>query len=1212
MLVIFFNRTFAQNESVIPPSPNSSSLGKYIDNPVSYHTGIPNIVIPFYTIKLKDFDLPIDLNYHAGGIKVEEIASSVGLGWSLNAGGMITRVVKDIPDDYRYDNREDEEYSFRAGGAIVNAWPKTSWGYLFAIPEGVPDLVNTRGYKGTDTYKFNFDEIYNNRYNYLPEKAYLSNFFFPLYDLYQVSNDGERFYTMSCKQFADLEPDIFYYNFAGKSGKFVFEVKKGQPTVIRTIPYQNWDIQHFTDPTSGRLSKFVVTDDSGLKYFFENTETTRNVITYDGFKNADYTTYNSSWYLSRIETPRNEYLKFNYAIETQIHTFPVPMGASIERLRRSLSNPMYYYDRFVNEGNKNRVTACRLTSIENEDVKVVFEADHIREDAHNYFGYMYFESEASGFFGRPLAIDGIAVYSKTNDNLKRLKRFKLDYDYFLNDGDPYKGKHGKVDDFKNRLRLKSIQEFGDDNLYTHPKTLFTYKYFDYTGNNAHILPSRYTHNQDIWGYYNGANNVNTSIPKLHVYPDSYAKGDARMFSVYPKENIVGSYFVVPGADRMPNTDFMDIGVLTRITYPTGGYTNYEYESHRYIDEGKEFIGGGLRIKKISKNDNSSLESIEYKYERDFNGTIRSSGKIVSKPFFAFMNNTNEYYTNDGSIAHRDSLIKRLMQRFNTPQGPMGTTAGSNVGYTNVAEFKSGNGKTEYTYSFPAPFGEDDDAVPTDGSAISDNLYRSTVIHNVFMYGVDKPNYDLSYFPSITTSYPFPSNPNYDWNRGLLLSSTVYAENGKKLKKTMFEYSNYYPDNKTKPTPVYGLKQGSFFFNDKNGVFLPFNGRKEAIAFRVGNYEVLTDVAKVVKNKIEIEYDPVSAAELSRRTITTKYNGKFHYQPSEEISKNSLNDDHIVKYKYPSDYSFIKGHWLEKMHTKRLMNIPIESSVFIKQGGVEKVIKSQFVNYCAVGDVLLPDKISQLSTPERANDFQMSFNGVNMDRYYEENQCFLEYDAKFNPIKISRNGVDLFTSYIWGYNGQYPIAEVKNAAPSDIAYTSFESGNNLGGWKVYGIGVLSKDAPDAPTGNKVFSLVPDEEIPSIYKPNLTIGKSYVVSYWLKNGGFASVESGAAYNAEKYISIGGISTNGWRQYHCVINALSSTSIVIMGNGLIDELRLYPVDAKMTTYTYLPLIGMTTQTDSRGIISYYEYDHFQRLRNIKDHEGNIIKSFDYHYKP
>jgi hypothetical protein len=78
---------------IIPPSPDAAALGKYGTIPVGLHTGVPNIEIPLYTIRSGQLELPISLSYHASGIKVDEIASWVGLGWTLNAGGVVTRSI---------------------------------------------------------------------------------------------------------------------------------------------------------------------------------------------------------------------------------------------------------------------------------------------------------------------------------------------------------------------------------------------------------------------------------------------------------------------------------------------------------------------------------------------------------------------------------------------------------------------------------------------------------------------------------------------------------------------------------------------------------------------------------------------------------------------------------------------------------------------------------------------------------------------------------------------------------------------------------------------------------------------------------------------------------------------------------------------------------------------------------------------------------------
>ncbi len=84
---------------VTVPSPTAASLGKFGDVPVNLYTGIPDISIPLFTVKGRTLELPIVLRYHAGGIRVEEIAAWAGLGWSLEAGGVVTRTVRGLIDE---------------------------------------------------------------------------------------------------------------------------------------------------------------------------------------------------------------------------------------------------------------------------------------------------------------------------------------------------------------------------------------------------------------------------------------------------------------------------------------------------------------------------------------------------------------------------------------------------------------------------------------------------------------------------------------------------------------------------------------------------------------------------------------------------------------------------------------------------------------------------------------------------------------------------------------------------------------------------------------------------------------------------------------------------------------------------------------------------------------------------------------------------------
>src|SRR5699024_8964751 len=100
----------AYMDNIIPPPPNAYSFVKYINHPISHNTGVPEVSLPLFSwSNHSGLGLDLSLNYHLGGIKVEEIASNVGLGWSLQGLGVITRSIRGLPDDanFGFINTED-------------------------------------------------------------------------------------------------------------------------------------------------------------------------------------------------------------------------------------------------------------------------------------------------------------------------------------------------------------------------------------------------------------------------------------------------------------------------------------------------------------------------------------------------------------------------------------------------------------------------------------------------------------------------------------------------------------------------------------------------------------------------------------------------------------------------------------------------------------------------------------------------------------------------------------------------------------------------------------------------------------------------------------------------------------------------------------------------------------------------------------------------
>ncbi len=131
-----------ENNKIIYPSPTASSLGKYGEYPVSLYNGLVNIGQDIVTVKSGRLSLNVSLSYHASGNKPSDIPGWVGLGFSLNAGGVITRVIKDLPDDFAGG-------FYHSNTSVQNLWNNNITHFFEDYNNGAID-------PRSDVYQFNF------------------------------------------------------------------------------------------------------------------------------------------------------------------------------------------------------------------------------------------------------------------------------------------------------------------------------------------------------------------------------------------------------------------------------------------------------------------------------------------------------------------------------------------------------------------------------------------------------------------------------------------------------------------------------------------------------------------------------------------------------------------------------------------------------------------------------------------------------------------------------------------------------------------------------------------------------------------------------------------------------------------------------------------------------------------------------------------------
>ena len=167
MILVKIKESNAQNNfvanQILPASPEPSLFMKANASNVNLSTGALNTNIPLFDIKLNNYVYPISLSYSTNGLKVDEASSRVGLGWAINATGMITRSVKGSPDEFssrltapiNYENT-DNVYYFLQNASQSNS-----------IYDAQPDefQFSFNGYSG----KFVLDN------NYIPRITSTSN-----------------------------------------------------------------------------------------------------------------------------------------------------------------------------------------------------------------------------------------------------------------------------------------------------------------------------------------------------------------------------------------------------------------------------------------------------------------------------------------------------------------------------------------------------------------------------------------------------------------------------------------------------------------------------------------------------------------------------------------------------------------------------------------------------------------------------------------------------------------------------------------------------------------------------------------------------------------------------------------------------------------------------------------------------------------------------
>ncbi len=448
------------------PSPDAASLGKYGQIPVNLNSGTPQIDVPLYAMKGNELGVDVSVSYHGSGIKVSEVASVVGLGWSLNAGGVITRVVRGWPDE------------------------------------------SGRGYFSTFTY-FKSD-IENS-----PE-AWSGNGF---------PNSKIIWKLRFTQGYQDKEPDVFYFNFDGYSGRIFLNENKE----AICFPYQGLKITRENQGDS-----WTITTPEGTVYYFGKRE-------YTTFKFGG--SFISSWYLSMITSPKSteviefEYQDNNISWEEDLGT--LPKSRSFNKRINSGDNtlPFCHTENLQEEIETVTTSHVKKITFASQKLSIVFNYANDRQDINSSQSVK--------------RLTGINILHGTS----LLKSYTFGNNHYFTGSDSPSPAY-----LNKRLRLNSITNNTDN-------TSYQFEYYD-----QYRMPSYISADTDHWGYYNYAHN-SSLIP--NTVPD-----DMSLTYHFSNSDLT--------ADKETNPQSVMACALKKIKYPTGGSSSFTWEpnaiSHDSISE----------------------------------------------------------------------------------------------------------------------------------------------------------------------------------------------------------------------------------------------------------------------------------------------------------------------------------------------------------------------------------------------------------------------------------------------------------------------------------------------------------------------------------------------------------------------------------------------------------------------------------------------------
>ena len=1203
-------------------SPNAASLGAFGAISISQFTGAPNIELPLYTAQHGSISIPVKLRYNASGFRPDEHPGWVGMGWSLSAGGVVTRTVNRVPDEFMVP-QSSTRAEFPALGYYYSneILAPSNWGtesFLKSLASRTPDAGNNYTYLDSEPDEFSFT---------LPTGV--SGSFYKAADG-NGTTAGRGKWQVRCDQPVKVD---------------VNNVANPLLTVPFVTPNGPW-VTNYASQYPKMFAGFTVTTADGTRYVFGHDEgagapADRPAIEYSiniFDQRNDFWTANA-WYLTKVISAAGDQATLTYEREAVEQRSVGTAGRFVSQMYNHINDELLVQSDngggfFTTNTCTNRVTATNipkaivgklvapvyLRSIQAGLGEVQFDRSFSTElrcipTASGFGAYDKFSPLSNG-------ADGLGSTSypfleakwlntgkvSFTNSVNRMQWQKLDAIKIKAQGQVLKTYGlGYTNDLAKRLTLLSVTETGQDGLAKPPHRFDYYGNLGLSGTNTPGLPNYLMFVSDHWGFYNNiTNESNSSNSTTPNFPD-YGN--------------IGAY----AAMRAPNTSASVYlrGLLTRITYPTGGYSNFEYEQHQYGSQVAKLrtsldasltttqTAGGVRVKKITSATVAlpgpgDQTVTEYYYVSGYTpganpAQLPSSGTLGSQIEYVYNQRQFEGVGNSSSSKYQVSTFSSQ-----SVLPACGNSQGSHVGYSQVVEKRSDGSYSKYYFTNFAP------TIDSDRNVSLDNGHFD-----------EPPLFSLEKTPQGSMIYDQFSSRAFE--RGLLLQAASYSAAGQCVKRHQTTYTSYANGTATDYAKTANGRQ----LNICGGGLFAMQGA----AYKFFTYAFLPSQ----------ETTTLFDAAGNNGVATTKISQYKTFEnqtinlPAAEFTTSSTGLTQAVGYTYPFELANTPvgatnsvARAVAAMTGLYMLNSPVQV-INSLNGRITGATVQTYTFPGASTTMVKPYQTWQLELSGSIADNQYSraaFAGsgstalLNLDSNLRLKRTCTGYDSRGNLLGLQTEGA-FSTAYIWDYAKSLPVAIAQNAAPNQVAYAGFEAdvngqfvGNsyvtfNPNNWDYDPrLGLTTHlQTGRGFTGRGYYRL---DGGWGVGRGNLPAG-DYEVSFWAK-GGLANVYVFVDQELSRYEGPANANDQDYRfvRFRMHVNQGNSVNIDAYGRQVdIDDVRLCPVAAQMTSYTHDPLVGATSTSDPANRPTFFEYDGLQRLKLARDAEGNITKHLDYHYQ-